>query len=487
MAADKSSPRATTRKLKKTGARRLLSMKLVVSLVTLTVVTTTILGVFSVTEKNTRQAMIQAMETRLLIQARHLALLSTDALLSDYPELILCPIVREMLQEENGLAVAVVLDYTGKIQGHPDVRRLGEPYSVLDRFTPMPSTTELRDQETLLSNEKMFAARVPAQHINGLIVGSVIVAEDRDHVSNMLAENRHQVSMLAAGLLAAAALVTLLMVHRLLAPLDALRAGLARIGSGKLDSPIVLKSRTEFGLLADTINTMASQLETSQAEARAKEQEIIATQSEVIHTLGEVVESRSHETGNHIDRVAEGAAQLAVLAELPLEECELLLLAAPMHDVGKIGVPDAILNKPGKLTDEEFATMKSHSHLGYQILSQSNRPILKAAAIVAHEHHERWDGKGYPRGLAGEDIHIYGRIVAIVDVFDALTSDRCYRAAMPLEKALAIMAEGRGTQFDPTLLDLFMDNLDCFQEFMESQYAGGRKTLESTREEPIPV
>ena len=133
-----------------------------------------------------------------------------------------------------------------------------------------------------------------------------------------------------------------------------------------------------------------------------------------------------------------------------------------MHDAGKIGIPDSILNKPGKLTEDEFRIMQNHTVMGYDILKGSQRPILKAAAVVAHEHHEKWNGKGYPRGLAGEDIHIYGRIVALADVFDALGSDRCYKAAWPNERIFSLLREERGNHFDPVLIDLFFDNLDEF-------------------------
>ncbi len=137
-------------------------------------------------------------------------------------------------------------------------------------------------------------------------------------------------------------------------------------------------------------------------------------------------------------------------------------MAAPLHDVGKIGISDSILNKPGRLTPEERRIMETHADIGYQILGQSVRPVFKAASIVAHEHHEKWDGGGYPRGLAGEDIHIYGRIVGLVDVFDALAHERVYKPAMPLEKCIAIITEERGRHFDPRLVDLFLEHLDEF-------------------------
>ena len=137
-------------------------------------------------------------------------------------------------------------------------------------------------------------------------------------------------------------------------------------------------------------------------------------------------------------------------------------MASPMHDIGKVGIPDAILNKPGKLTDDEFKIMKTHSALGYQMLKHSNREILQMAAIVAYTHHEKWDGTGYPKKIKGEAIHIFGRITALADVFDALGSDRCYKKAWELEDILALIKEERGKHFDPDLVDLFLGNLDEF-------------------------
>lgn len=139
-----------------------------------------------------------------------------------------------------------------------------------------------------------------------------------------------------------------------------------------------------------------------------------------------------------------------------------LRIAIPMHDIGKIATPDAILSKPGKLTAQEYEAMKQHAEISYRILSGSSSEMLQLAAEVARTHHERWDGGGYPHGLAGDEIPLSGRIVAIADVFDALTSKRCYKPAFPLDKTRAIMAEGRGHHFDPALLDLFWAHIDEF-------------------------
>ncbi|WP_418641128.1 response regulator [Sulfurimonas sp. ST-27] len=191
-------------------------------------------------------------------------------------------------------------------------------------------------------------------------------------------------------------------------------------------------------------------------------QELEETQKEIIYTMGEIGESRSQETGNHVKRVAEYSKLLALLAGLGEKNANLLFIASPMHDIGKVAIPDAILNKPGRHTSEEFEIMKTHAEIGFNILKASKRPTLRAAAVVAYTHHEKWDGSGYPRGKKGNEIHIFGRITAIADVFDALGSDRVYKKAWELEKILALFKEEKGKHFDPKLVDLFFDNLDKF-------------------------
>lgn len=195
--------------------------------------------------------------------------------------------------------------------------------------------------------------------------------------------------------------------------------------------------------------------------------ELEDTQREVIYKMGEIVETRSEETGNHVKVVAEYSKLLAIKYGLSQSEAELLKHASPMHDIGKVGIPDSLLNKPSKLTCEEFEIMKTHTTVGYEILKTSNRPILKASAIVAYEHHEKWDGSGYPRGLSGHDIHIYGRITALADVFDALGSERIYKKAWKLNDILEYFKEEKGKHFDPELVDIFFNNLDEFLEIRE--------------------
>ncbi|HPF69933.1 MAG TPA: DUF3369 domain-containing protein [Candidatus Krumholzibacteria bacterium] len=196
--------------------------------------------------------------------------------------------------------------------------------------------------------------------------------------------------------------------------------------------------------------------------------EIIASQREMIRTLSDIVETRSLETASHVTRVGEMAGRLARHLGLDEEACAVIQLAAPMHDVGKVGIPDRILNKPGRLTDDEFAIMKTHALVGHAILCKSGQRIMQAAARIALEHHERWDGTGYPRGAAGEDISVEGRITAVVDVFDALASRRVYRDALPMLEVLDVLRAGRARHFDPAVVDMFLEHADEFIAVVEA-------------------
>jgi HD-GYP domain-containing protein (c-di-GMP phosphodiesterase class II) len=190
--------------------------------------------------------------------------------------------------------------------------------------------------------------------------------------------------------------------------------------------------------------------------------ELVETQREIIFKMGEVSESRSQETGHHVKRVAKYSFELARLYGLSEEKSRMLELASPMHDIGKVAIPDHILKKPGKLTEKEFDVMQTHTTEGYNIFKNSQRQIFKTAAIIAHQHHEKWNGTGYPNQLEGERIHLYARITALVDVFDALGSDRVYKKAWPLEKIIGFIKEERGRHFDPHIVDLFLEHLNVF-------------------------
>lgn len=178
-------------------------------------------------------------------------------------------------------------------------------------------------------------------------------------------------------------------------------------------------------------------------------------QREIVYLLGEAIERKSQETGNHIRRVAEITHILALELGYSEIESEKIKSASPLHDLGKIGIPDHILHKPGALTPEEWKTMQSHVEIGYELVRYSNQDILKYAALISHQHHEKWDGSGYPNGLKGEQIHLIGRIAAVADVFDALAHDRCYKKAWPLDNVLTFIDEQSGTHFDPLVVQAF--------------------------------
>jgi putative two-component system response regulator len=198
--------------------------------------------------------------------------------------------------------------------------------------------------------------------------------------------------------------------------------------------------------------------------------ELEDSQKEMIFILAELMEATSDEIGKHIKRIAESSALMAKYHPCLDEDDEHTLYhASPMHDIGKMTVPADILHKPGRYTEEEFSIMKVHTTNAYELLSRSGRKLIKAAAIIAHEHHEKWNGKGYPRGLKGPDIHIYGRIVALVDVFDALTHKRHYKDAWKIDDAVNYIIDHRETQFDPELVDIFQAHLDEFIAISQSK------------------
>lgn len=189
--------------------------------------------------------------------------------------------------------------------------------------------------------------------------------------------------------------------------------------------------------------------------------ELEQNQQDIIFMLTELMEASSDETGKHIRRLSEISAVLAKHhPALTPDDEQTILHAAPMHDIGKMLIPHNILHKPQQLTDEEFELMKTHTSQAYNLLKNNPRKLMKASAIIANQHHEKWDGSGYPQQLQGNDIHIYGRIVAIADVYDALTHKRCYKDAWTSEEAFQYIKDKKGTHFDPELVDIFEANFD---------------------------
>jgi putative two-component system response regulator len=206
-------------------------------------------------------------------------------------------------------------------------------------------------------------------------------------------------------------------------------------------------------------------------QVKERTKELNSTRLEIIRRLGRAAEFKDNETGLHVIRMSHYSRLIALGAGMSEDFAELILNAAPMHDVGKIGIPDAILRKPGPLDDDEWEIMRSHTTMGAEIIGNQHNELLEMAATVAVTHHEKWNGQGYPYGLTGEDIPLSGRIVAIADVFDALTSERPYKKAWPVEKAVGVIEEEAGKHFDPDLVPAFKkmlpEILEIREEYME--------------------
>ena len=213
--------------------------------------------------------------------------------------------------------------------------------------------------------------------------------------------------------------------------------------------------------LANRAQWLASEVHKATESLRQQEREALVI-------LSKAAEYRDPETGAHIMRMSHYSKLIARQMGLSESEQELILEASPMHDVGKVGTPDNILLKPGKLDFDEFVIMKQHANYGYEILNQGSSHLLQVAAEIAISHHEKYNGKGYPNGLKGEDIPLRGRIVAVADVFDALTSERPYKKAWPVEKAIALLTEESGEHFDPQCVDAFLAVLDDALEIMHA-------------------
>ena len=220
------------------------------------------------------------------------------------------------------------------------------------------------------------------------------------------------------------------------------------------------EKRKELQMSDQQLVKYADDLKKTILELKTANQELQESYIDTIHRLALAAEYKDEDTGDHIKRMSRYCSLIAEKLDLPSKEVQNILYASPMHDVGKIGIPDSILIKPGKLTKEEFEIMKTHSIIGANILAYSESEIIQFAEQIALSHHEKWNGKGYPQGLSGDKIPLSGRIVGLADVFDALTSKRPYKDPFPVEKAIDIIKQERGEHFDPDVVDVFLENID---------------------------
>jgi putative two-component system response regulator len=206
-----------------------------------------------------------------------------------------------------------------------------------------------------------------------------------------------------------------------------------------------------------------------EAVVRRQTEAIRETQGEIISRLFSALESRDEETSSHVRRIGILSAYLGELLGLSPAKIDVIKAASPLHDIGKIGIPDIVLRKPGPLSAEEFSIIKQHASIGERILSGSRNQVIQMAAVIARNHHENWNGSGYPQGLKGREIPLEARIVSVVDVYDALLSDRVYRKGLPEDEVLSIIAKGSGSKFDPEICRLFLDRYEQIRAHCQKQ------------------
>lgn len=363
-----------------------------------------------------------------------------------------------------------------RINGIDDLRFQNNLKNINNEFFQVKDLIELFivSKQRLLEEQSRFENLIrKSEQINLDIIDTINSLNDissqikidiLEHSDNVSKTTTSTIIIVGLASLLLLALAAATLIYRINFPLEFIIQYIEKIVNEKKDlsSKLPIFTNDEFGKLSSSFNNMTSTIDENIHEIESLNKEIEDTQKEVIFTMGAIGESRSKETGNHVRRVAEYSRILALKYGLDKKTSELLKEASPMHDIGKVGIPDNILKKPAKLDSDQWEVMRTHTQLGYDMLKHSQRNILKAAAIVAHEHHEKWDGSGYPRGLKGDEIHIYGRITAVADVFDALGSDRCYKKAWPIEDIKKFFKENRGTHFDPLLVDILFENFDEF-------------------------
>lgn len=240
----------------------------------------------------------------------------------------------------------------------------------------------------------------------------------------------------------------------------ALHAGMTDFLLKPIDVVEVQLRIKNLGELRYSRNLMKSYSQTLEKEVQEATRTITEGYHETLQVLSKVAEYKDPETSNHVNRVAHYCRIIARKLGLSEEDQEIVFYAAPLHDVGKVSIKDSILLKPGKLTDDEFIQMKEHSLNGYTMLENVRNPYLRAGALIALSHHERYDGKGYPRGIMGEEIPLFGRITSVADVFDALTSKRPYKEPWSIEKACNLLQEESGKHFDPKVIEAFFGSMD---------------------------
>jgi len=343
-----------------------------------------------------------------------------------------------------------------------------EPIFIMDEFTLEPTIRVIIPY--IASSEGALNCLACHSVDEGAVLGAVDIEMD-------VSEYRNHAAFVLAGIFVLSSFALILVLvntsrtirHYVQRPLEELMDDAALAYKNHQPVPAEQFKTREFTNVANEFNSLNSEIIVHQEQLQEKNLQLLALNDEIestlretVYTMGVIEEQRSKETANHTKRVSLYSQLLAKKIGLDEKQVDLITAASPLHDIGKLGVPDAILLKPGLLDDEERKLMENHPKIGHEMLKHSERDILIAAGTIAYEHHEKWDGTGYPCGLKGEEIHIFGRIIAVADVFDALFSSRVYKEAWSIEKIVELMKEQRGQHFEPALVDIFLDNVNEF-------------------------
>jgi len=420
----------------------ILFMTLVISIVEIS----TLLVVLNIQEKDTKNNAILDANT------------ITNSLNNDLLKIILNPNTDTLADINYRLSAFKKIEGLVLLDTHNNpIYQYGKTAAILQKKDAILNNTTLFLKEALLVKEKLEAEN----YIFGYTLLNINLAQYHQKHK----EITQTILLIFPFTLLLGIIISIFVSKSYTRPFSRLLKAMKKSDPTKNEITIVQTSaQNEIRELFDEFNMQMEQINNSSKEIQLLNDEIEDTQREVVFTMGAIGESRSKETGNHVKRVAEYSKILALHYGLPEYFANMLKQASPMHDIGKVAIPDAILNKPGRFDEAERKIMDTHAQLGYEMLKNSNRPLLKLAATVAYEHHEKWDGSGYPNRLKGDQIDIAGRITAIADVFDALGSDRVYKKAWDDERIFNLFKEERAKHFDPKLVDIFFENLDEFLE-----------------------
>jgi len=423
-------------------AQLILFMILVISIVEIS----TLFVVLNIQEKDTRNNAILDANT------------ITNSLNNDLLKIILNPNTDTLSDINYRLSAFKKIDGLVLLDTHNNpIFQYGQTNNIIKKKNDILDNTTLFLKDTLLVKEKLEA--------ENYVFGYTLININLAQYKQKHKEVTNTILLIFPLTLLLGIIISIFVSKSYTRPFSRLLDAMKKSDPTKNEITIVQTSaQNEIRELFDEFNMQMEQINNSSKEIRLLNDEIEDTQREVVFTMGAIGESRSKETGNHVKRVAEYSKILALHYGLSIEEAEMLKQASPMHDIGKVAIPDAVLNKPGRFDENERKIMDTHAALGYEMLKNSHRPLLELAATVAYEHHEKWDGTGYPRQLKGDNIDIAGRITAVADVFDALGSDRVYKKAWDDERIFNLFREERAKHFDPKLIDIFFDNLDEFLE-----------------------